>query len=384
VVRDANSGAGAGQGGPPLPLLDLARQHGPLRDELRAAVDRVLDGGAFVGGPEVEAFEAEFAAWHGGGGRRCVGVGNGTDAIAVALRALGIGAGDEVVTTAVSFFATAEAVGMAGATPVFCDVDPATANLDAALLDGLVTPRTRAVVPVHLYGQPCDMDGVLAVARRRGLAVVEDCAQAAGAAWRGRKVGTIGDLGCFSFYPSKNLGALGDAGAILTADAGLAARCRRLANHGGLRKYEHAVVGANSRLDAVQAAALRVKLPRLEGWNAQRAALAARYRERLAGLPVEPLATAPGAGHAHHLFVVRVPGRDGVLAALRRAGVMADVHYPEPIPFVPAYAGLGLDPASFPRARAHAAACLSLPLFPGMRDDEVDRVVSALAACPAP
>lgn len=360
-----------------VPMLDLARQHAPLAGELRVAIDRVLAGGAFVGGPEVAAFEAELAAWHGV--PHCLGVANGTDAVAIALRALGVGPGDEVLTTALSFFATAEAVCMAGATPVFCDIDPRTANLDADLLDGLVTPRTRAIVPVHLYGRPADMDAVLAAAGRHGLAVVEDCAQAIGATWRGRPVGTLGDAGCLSFYPSKNLGALGDAGAILTRDPVLAGRCRALANHGGLAKYEHEVVGVNSRLDALQAAVLRVKLPHLAGRNAARADLARRYRERLAGLPVELPGTA---GHAHHLFVIRVVGgRDQVLADLRAAGVMAEVHYPDALPLVPALAHLGCRPADFPHARDHAARCLSLPLFPGMRDDEVDRVVAALGAC---
>lgn len=366
---------------PPVPMLDLTRQHEPLMAELRGAVDRVLADGAFVGGPEVAAFEAELAAWHGV--PHCLGVANGTDAVAIALRALGVGPGDEVVTTALSFFATAEAVCMAGATPVFCDVDPRTANLDAARLGGLVTPRTRAIVPVHLYGRPADMDAVLAAAGRHGLPVVEDCAQAIGATWRGRPVGTLGDAGCLSFYPSKNLGALGDAGAILTRDPALAGRCRALANHGGLAKYEHEVVGVNSRLDALQAAVLRVKLPHLAGWNAARADLARRYRERLAGLPVELPEAPPGAaGHAHHLFVARVAGGRGqVLADLRAAGVAAEVHYPDALPLVPALAHLGCRPADFPHARDHAARCLSLPLFPGMRDDEVDRVVATLAAC---
>jgi dTDP-4-amino-4,6-dideoxygalactose transaminase len=363
----------------PVPLLDLARQHAPLRDELRAAVGRVLASEAYVGGPEVEAFEAELAAWHGV--PHCLGVANGTDAIVVALKALGVGPGDEVLTTALSFFATAEAISLAGATPVFCDIDPGTANLDAARLDGLVTKRTRAIVPVHLYGQPADMDAIGAVARRHGLAVVEDCAQAIGAAWRGRKVGTFGDLACLSFYPSKNLGAFGDAGAVLARDPALARRCRALANHGGTRKYEHEVVGLNSRLDAIQAAVLRVKLPRLERWNAERGDLARLYRARLEGLPVELLETRAEAGHVHHLLVVRVQERDRVLASLRAAGVLADVHYPQALPFVSAYAALQHRPEDFPHARDHTARCLSLPLFPGLRPDEADRVAAALAGC---
>jgi dTDP-4-amino-4,6-dideoxygalactose transaminase len=362
----------------PVPMLDLERQHGPIHEALQEAMARVMASGGFVGGPEVEAFEAELAAWHGV--PHCVGVANGTDALVVAFKALGIGPGDEVVTAAVSFFATAEAISLAGAVPVFCDIHPRAALLDTAGLESCITPQTRAVVPVHLYGQPVDMDAVAAVARRHGLAVVEDCAQAIGATWRGRKVGTFGDLAAFSFYPSKNLGAFGDAGALLTRDATLAGRCRQLANHGGSRKYEHNVVGMNSRLDALQAAVLRVKLQRLEGWNREREGLAAAYRERLAGLPVELLDIQPKAGHVHHLFVVGVAERDRILAGLRQRGVMADVHYPEALPFVPAYACLGHPAEAFPHARAHAASCLSLPLFPGMRVDEVDRVVAALAA----
>lgn len=366
---------------PPVPLLDLARQHAPLREELRAAVDRVLSAEAYVGGPEVEAFEAELAAWHGV--PHAVGVANGTDAIVVALKALGIGPGDEVVTTALSFFATAEAISLAGATPVFCDVDPRTANLNTTLLDGLVTKRTRAIVPVHLYGHPVDMDAVRSTAEQHGLLVVEDCAQAIGATWRGRRVGTFGDLACLSFYPSKNLGAFGDAGAVLARDPDLARRCRVLANHGGLSKYEHEVVGLNSRLDALQAAVLRVKLPHVGRWTAERAALARLYRERLEDLSVEQLATRNEAGHAHHLLVARVPPgeRDHVLAAMRAAGVMADVHYPQALPLVPAYAALGHRPEDFPHAADHAARCLTLPLFPGMRADEVERVCATLAEC---
>lgn len=361
---------------PILPLVDLERQHAPLREAILAALAGIVDSGGFIGGPQVEAFEAEFRGYLDR--RFCIGAANGTDALAIAFEALGIGAGDEVIVPAVSFFATAEAVSLAGATPRFCDIDPGTANLDPARIEASITPRTRAIAAVHLYGQPAAMDSILDIARRHGLAVVEDCAQAQGARYRGRRVGALGDIAAFSFYPSKNLGGIGDAGAIVTDDADLARRCRMLASHGGTRRYEHLVVGHNSRLDAVQAAVLRLKLPHLDRWNAERRALAAHYRERLAGVPLELLAELPEIEHAQHLFVVLVRDRDRVRDALRDRGIMADVHYPQALPFVPAYAGLGHVPEEFPAAVRHAGSCLSLPIFPGMREDEVDRVALAL------
>lgn len=359
-----------------LPILDLSRQHGPLRAELLDAIASLVDRGHFVGGAAVARFEEQFAAWHGRG--HCVGVGNATDGLAIALRALGIGPGDEVIVPAMSFFATAEAVSIAGATPIFCDIDATTANIDPGGIEALIGPRTRAILPVHLYGQPAALDAILEVANRNGLPVVEDCAQAVGAKWRGRKVGTYGALAVFSFYPSKNLGAFGDAGAILTDDGALAEHCRMLASHGGGRRYEHRVVGINSRLDAIQAAVLSLKLPHLDAWNAQRCALEAEYRRRLVGLPVEQLATLPDAAHVHHLKVVLVRDRDRVRERLHEAAIATDVHYPEALPLVPAYASLGHRASSFPAAARLAAQGLTLPLFPGMRDDELDRVVVAL------
>jgi dTDP-4-amino-4,6-dideoxygalactose transaminase len=366
----------------PVPMLDLERQHGPIHEALQEAMARVMASGGFVGGPEVEAFEAELAAWHGV--PHCVGVANGTDALVVAFKALGIGPGDEVVTAAVSFFATAEAISLAGAVPVFCDIHPRAALLDTAGLESCITPRTRAVVPVHLYGQPVDMDAVAAVARRHGLAVVEDCAQAIGATWRGRKVGTFGDLAAFSFYPSKNLGAFGDAGALLTRDATLAGRCRQLANHGGSRKYEHNVVGMNSRLDALQAAVLRVKLPHLESWTAGRQRNAARYRALFqeAGLSdrVTLPCEAPQRTHIYNQFNIRVRERDALKAHLDRAGIGTEIYYPVPFHLQACYASLGYAAGAFPEAEAAARESLALPIYPELTEAQQAEVVGAITA----
>lgn len=361
---------------PDIPLVDLDRQHAPLREAILGEVADILASGGFIGGPRVEAFEAELAAYLGR--RFCVGVANGTDALMIALEALGIGCGCEVLVPALSFFATAEAVSLTGAVPVFCDIDPRTANLDPRALTDKVGPRTRAIIPVHLYGQPAAMDEILALARQHGLKVVEDCAQAQGARYRDRRVGALGDIAAFSFYPSKNLGAAGDAGALVTDDSELALACRRLASHGGTRRYEHLVVGHNSRLDTLQAAVLRIKLAHLDRWNAERRRVAAAYRAHLADAPVELLEELPGVEHAQHLFVIRVAARDAVWQALRARGVMAEIHYPQALPLVPAYAELGLREVDFPAAADHAARCLSLPIFPGMRSDETQRVVDTL------
>ncbi len=359
-----------------IPLSDLNRQHSALFGEIESAVLGVIREGSFIGGESLSKFEAEFAEFCGAS--RCVGVGNGTDALVLVLEALGIGTGHEVITTACSFFATAEAISRTGARPVFCDIDPATANLDVRAIESRITPATKAIVPVHLYGQPAEMDAISRMARSHGLLVIEDCAQAAGARYGGRRVGTIGDAGCFSFYPSKNLGGLGDGGAIVTDDAGLAERCRTLANHGGVIKYQHRVVGFNSRLDAIQAAALRVKLRYLDDWNDQRREVAARYRRLLVDRRVELLSELADVRPVHHLFVVRLAQRDKMLVVLRRQGIGVDVHYPYALPFVEAYRELGLAERDFPVACRHAASVMSLPIFPMMRCEEVERVADCL------
>lgn len=361
-----------------VPLVDLRRQHDPLRRQLRELLDDVLDSQAFIGGKWVVEFERAFADYCGA--PFCVGVANGTDALAIVMRALGVGAEHEVITTAISFFATAEAICEVGATPVFCDVDDGIANINVSLIERCITSRTRAILPVHLYGQPADMRAIVELAEAFDLYVIEDCAQAAGARYLGRRVGTLGHAGCYSFYPSKNLGGLGDGGAIVTSDEDLARRCRILANHGGTRKYEHVVVGGNSRLDALQAGALHLKLRYLDYWNEQRRAVATAYEERLQDEAVCFLAALAGTEPVHHLTVVQVPQRDRVLEYLRSVGVGADIHYPQPLPFLPALGHLASARAGFPNAAAHAATTLTLPNFPGMRADEIDYVVDAVMA----
>jgi dTDP-4-amino-4,6-dideoxygalactose transaminase len=349
------------------------------RRELDEAVARVLDSGWFILGPEGEAFERELATALGA--RDAVAVGNGTDALHLALRALGVGPGDEVVTTSISAAYTALAVLHAGARPVFVDVDPRTLNLDPERVEGALTPRTKAIVPVHLYGHPADTDPILSLARERGLAVLEDACQAHGALYRGRPVGTLageGGIGALSFYPTKNLGALGDGGAILLNDPGLAARLRQLRNGGQSDRYRHEVPGVNSRLDELQAALLRVGLRHLSAWTERRRALAAFYQRELEGAGAEPLGEQPYARSVFHLFVVRHPRRDALAAALRERGVGTLIHYPIPLHLQPAFAGLGGKPGDLPVAEKATSEILSLPLYPELRDEQARGVVEAV------
>jgi dTDP-3-amino-3,4,6-trideoxy-alpha-D-glucose transaminase len=338
--------------------------------EIRSAVDRVIDRGWFVLGPEVEAFEHEFAA--ASGAPYAVGVGSGTDAIALTLRALDVGPGDEVITTPLSAAFTALAIAMVGARPVFADIDPVRLTIDPAQIERMIGPRTRAIVPVHLYGQPADMNGIERVTSRYGLAVVEDCCQAHLATVQGRPVGTIGAAGAFSFYPTKNLGALGDGGAVITRDAALADRVRQLRNGGQRMRYDHNRLGVNSRLDEIQAAVLRTRLPRLQAWTARRRELAARYRAALRALPVE-VPPECDAGHVYHLFVVRVPDRNRFQEQLAADGIETLVHYPLPIPRQQAFTPM--TPADCPIAERACDEVLSLPLHPGLSDDDLDSVV---------
>jgi dTDP-3-amino-3,4,6-trideoxy-alpha-D-glucose transaminase len=356
---------------PRVPFLSLV----PREDaaDVRAAIDRVIERGWFVLGPEVEAFEAEFA--EASRAKYAVGVGSGTDAIALTLRALGIGPGDEVITTPLSAAYSALAIMMTGARPVFCDIDPERLTLDPARVEDAIGPRTRAILPVHLYGQPAAMRALGEIASRRGLAIVEDCCQAHLATESGRPVGTLGAAGAFSFYPTKNLAALGDGGAVITNDPDLAGRLRRLRNGGQTDRYRHQEFGINSRLDDLQAAVLRARLPRLDGWTARRRALAARYRTALAGtsLHVPPELDA---GHVYHLFVVRSTARDELRTYLAERGIETLIHYPVPIPRQPALAAA--DPADCPLASRICNEVLSLPLSPGIRDADVDVVAAAL------
>ena len=356
-----------------IPFLSLVP--GEDAADVRRAIDRVIQRGWFILGPEVSAFEQEFAA--ASGGAHAAGVGTGTDAIALILRALGIGAGDEVITSPLSAAYSALAVIMAGARPVFADIDQQRATIDPERIADLVGPRTRAILPVHLYGQPADMAPIERIAARHNLAIVEDCCQAHLATSGGRPVGTIGVAGAFSFYPTKNLGALGDGGAIVTNDRALADRVKRLRNGGQTERYHHQEPGVNSRLDDVQAAILRARLPRLRGWTDRRRALAARYRSRLAGAPVE-LLPERDSGHVYHLFVARTDDRDALQAHLARSGIETLIHYPVSIPRQPALAGQ--HPADCPVAARMCGEILSLPLHPALRDDEVDEIAAAVHA----
>lgn len=371
-----------------IPLVDLLGQTQSVRAAVDAAIARTLDSGWYILGRETAAFEEEFTAYVAGHSRLapgaqigCVGVNSGTDALHLALWACDIGPGDEVITVAHTAVATAAAIMLAGATPVFVDVDPATYTLDPAALAEAITPRTKAVIPVHLYGHPAEMEAILAVARSAGLRVIEDCAQAHGAIYRGRHVGAWGDLGCFSFYPTKNLGALGDGGAVISADPDLAARVRLLREYGWTpqARYVSQAPGMNSRLDEMQAAILRAKLPHLDAWNEARRGLAAVYAAQLppgAALPVER----PGCRHVYHLYVVRVADRDGVRARLQAAGIGSGIHYPVPIHRQPAYAHLPQAQAHLPQTEQLAGEIVSLPMHPLLSVEQARTVAAALAA----
>jgi dTDP-3-amino-3,4,6-trideoxy-alpha-D-glucose transaminase len=359
-----------------VPLLDVQAAGRELEPALSAAIGRVVRSGWFIGGDDLAAFEAEWAAYCGV--RRAVGTGNGLDALTLGLRALAIGPGDEVVVPSFTFIATWLAVSAVGALPVGVDVDLATGNIDPERLADAVGPRTRGIVPVHLYGQPADMDAVWAIAANRGVAVVEDAAQAHGARWRGRPAGGFGTLGAFSFYPVKNLGALGDAGAVVTDDDALADAVRRLGNYGAAHKYDHEVVGTNSRLDPIQAAVLGVKLAVLDDWNERRRRVAAAYGEQLSGLDwLELPVVREGADPVWHLFVVRCPWRDELRDHLAARGVETGLHYPQPPHRSGAYRGLGLR---LPNADRLAETVLSLPMGPHLAPSAVERVVEAVRA----
>jgi dTDP-4-amino-4,6-dideoxygalactose transaminase len=362
-----------------VPFLDLKSHHDPIREEVRAVLEEVIEQNAFAGGPYVEAFEKEFASYCGSA--EAVGVGSGTEALWLALLAMGIGEGDEVITVPNTFIATAEAISFTGAKPVFVDVLEETYNMDPRLLEEAVTSRTRAIIPVHLYGQMADMNSILEIADARKIPVVEDAAQAHGATCHGRLAGSMGVAGCFSFYPGKNLGAWGEAGAVVTDDANLAEVVRKLRDHGQPRKYMHDVVGWNSRMDGMQGAVLSVKLARLNNGNRARGAVADRYAESLAehpdiGVPVN----ADDAGHVYHLYVVRVRDRDRVQRSLTSRGVGCGIHYPVPVHLQPAYRHLGYGEGSFPVSERSAREILSLPMFPELREEQVDYVTAQLIA----
>lgn len=344
-----------------IPLVDLKAQYDSIQVEIDAAIQAVIRRSAFIGGEEVQRFEAEFAAYCET--RACVGVGNGTDALYLALRALGIGPGDEVITVAHTFMATAEAISLTGAKPVFVDIQEETLLMDPNLLEAAITPRTRAIIPVHLYGQPCQMDRILEIARRHDLKVIEDAAQAHGARWRGRRVGSFGDVACFSFYPGKNLGAYGDGGAVVSQNEDLIRRIRMLADHGRQEKYLHEIQGVNSRLDGLQAAILRVKLRYLDTWNAARRRHASYYLEALRGCGMTLPVVHPDAESVWHLFVVRVPERERFQTWLKERGIDTGIHYPVPLHQQPAYRPLKIPAGTLPITEKVAKEVVSLPMY---------------------
>jgi dTDP-3-amino-3,4,6-trideoxy-alpha-D-glucose transaminase len=360
-----------------VPFLDLRAACRELEPELDATWRRVIDSGRFILGPEVEDFEREFAAYCGVG--HCVGVGNGLDALRLTLHALGIGAGDEVIVPAHTYIASWLAVSWTGARPVPVDPAPGSFQIDPAAAAAAVGPRTRALMPVHLYGEPADMAALSRLADRHGLAIVEDAAQAHGASYQERRVGSLGTAAAFSFYPAKNLGAFGDGGAVTTNDPGLADRLRRLRNYGSPVKYEHEVRGLNSRLDELQAALLRVRLARLDDWNGRRSQVATSYSQLLAGRPgLELPSPPPGTTPAWHLYVVRHRHRDRLRAGLERRGIGTLVHYPRPPHRTPAYADLGIAPGSLPESERLAEQVMSLPMGPHLCAEQVERVTAAV------
>ena len=365
----------------PVPLVDLAAQYQSIKPDIDGAIQRILDNTSFILGDEVRAFESAFAGYVGAAG--AVGVSSGTAAIELSLRALGIGEGDEVITSAHTFIASAEAITNAGARPVFADIDPGTYNIDPDCVEALITERTRAILPVHLYGQPADLTALMEIAERRGLWLIEDAAQAHGAEVDGRKCGSIGHLACFSFYPGKNLGAYGDAGAVTSNDPQLLDRIRRLRDHGRTTKYEHVEIGFAERIDALQAAILGAKLPHLEAWTEARRHHAERYDELLSGADVVIPAVHEDMRHVYHLYVVRSERRDSLLEHLKSAGVMAGVHYPIPLHRQPAYVALGYGPVSLPHTERAAAQVLSLPIYPELPDNALRYVAETVRAFPA-
>ncbi len=359
-----------------VPYLDLSVHLRSIRPELEAAVGRCLDSGAFCLGPEVKQFESEFAAFCGAG--HCVAMNSGTSALHLALRLLDLGPGDEVITTPFTFIATSWAIVYTGARPVFVDVDKGTLNLDPSQVEKAITPRTKAVLPVHLYGHPCDFAPLLEVARRRNLPVIEDAAQAHGARYHGKPVGTFGLMSAFSFYPTKNLGACGEGGALVTDRADLAARARSLREHGSTARYLHDEVGYNYRMEGIQGAVLRAKLPHLPAWNQARRRIARRYHDLLADTPlVLPREIGP-VESVYHLYTIRHPSRDRLKAYLESRGIGSAIHYPHPLHLQKCFAHLGYRAGAFPHTERAARECLSLPMYPDLTDEQVGCVAAAI------
>jgi dTDP-4-amino-4,6-dideoxygalactose transaminase len=360
-----------------IAFLDLTTQYQSHKNETDSAIQQVLTTGPLVGGAFVKSFEKNFANYHGA--KHCISTGNGTDSLFAALKMSGVGAGDEVITPAWSWISTSETISLTGAKPVFVDVDASTFTLSIEDVWRKITPKTKAIIAVHLYGQCCDMEALQKICSTRNLTLIEDCAQAHGARQNGKLVGTFGNVGSFSFYPTKNLGALGDAGCMLTNDADLAVRLRRFVNHGGLTKDDHAFEGMNSRMDAIQAAVLNLKLNYLNSWNTRRQAIANQYTKRLSEInSIQLPVTAKGNEHVFHLFVIRSKQRDAVKEFLGSKGIETMIHYPNALPFEPAYAHLNFKPEDFPVAHALQSEVLSLPCHPELKDEEVSYICDCI------
>ncbi|MBK1989263.1 DegT/DnrJ/EryC1/StrS family aminotransferase [Sphaerospermopsis aphanizomenoides BCCUSP55] len=373
-----------------IPAFDIKQQYATIEAEVSNAVLEVLSSGRYIGGPAVEGFEKQFAAYHGVS--ECVACNSGTDALYLALRALEIGAGDEVITTPFSFFATTEVISAVGATPVFVDIDATTFNLDVSQIAAAITPKTKAIIPVHLFGLPVDMTALMAIAQSHNLAVIEDCAQATGASWDGKKVGSIGHIGCFSFYPTKNLGGCGDGGAITTNDSAIAAKLRVLREHGSKVRYIHEEIGVNSRLDAIQAVILQIKLRYLDIWNQQRQKIAAYYYQFLSQIPgIVPPQELLGGEAVWNQYTIRVSSqerngasskyRDWVRTQLQEKEVSSMLYYPLPLHLQPVYEHLGYQPGQLPVSEQACHEVISLPMFPELTQEQQDKVIYALKDC---
>jgi dTDP-4-amino-4,6-dideoxygalactose transaminase len=360
----------------PIPLVDLKAQYATIKPEIDAAMQRVVNNTSFILGKEVAEFEKNFAAFcHA---QYCVGTDSGTAALHLALIILGVKAGDEVITTTHTFIATAEVISLIGAKPVLVDIDPRTYNIDPNQIEAAITPRTRAIIPVHLYGQPAEMDAILDIAHKHNLRVIEDAAQAHGAEYRGRRAGTIGDVACFSFYPGKNLGAYGDAGALVTNDAALADHARMLRDHGRSEKYAHKLVGYGYRLDALQAAILGAKLPHLDAWNARRREIADYYTELLTNTDIVTPYVPPHIQPIYHIYCIRSKNRDGLKQHLKARGIETGIHYPIPLHLQPVYQNLGYTAGDFPETEKAANEILSLPMYPELTDAQAQQIVDAI------
>jgi dTDP-4-amino-4,6-dideoxygalactose transaminase len=373
-----------------IPAFDIKQQYASIEAEVNTAVLEVLASGRYIGGPVVAEFEQQFAAYHHVS--ECVACNSGTDALYLALRALEIGAGDEVITTPFSFFATTEVISAVGAKPVFVDIDATTFNLDVEQLAAAITPKTKAIIPVHLFGLPVEMTGLMAIAQSHSLAVIEDCAQSTGASWAGAKVGSIGHIGCFSFYPTKNLGGCGDGGAITTNDAAIATKLRILREHGSKTRYIHEEIGVNSRLDAIQAVILQIKLRHLDFWNQQRQQIANYYYQFLSQIPgIVPPQELPGGVGVWNQYTIRISGegrngasakyRDWVRSQLQEKGVSTMLYYPRPLHLQPVYESLGYQPGQLPISEQACHEVISLPMFPELTQQQQDQVIYALKDC---